>query len=201
MIAPVQTLVEERVPARMRDGVTLYATVYRPADGPPVPAILSRTCYEARRLMTANAALDPDKAVAAGYALVVQDVRGIAPSEGEFDPFVTEALDGYDSIEWVAAQEWCDGSVVMSGRSYVGATQWLAAGEQPPALKAIAPVVTGSNYFHGWVSQGGAFQLGLNLFWLNLMSRRRRRNSSFTIQFAHLPITEPPQIDEGEARL
>src|SRR3954449_12902438 len=199
MIAPVQTLVEERVPARMRDGVTLYATVYRPAEGPPVPAILSRTCYEARRLMTANAAVDPDRAVAAGYALVVQDVRGIAPAEGEFDPFVTEAQDGYNAIEWVAAQEWCDGSVALSGRSYVGATQWLAAAEQPPALTAIAPVVTGSNYFHGWVYQGGAFQLGFNLFWVNLMSRRRRRDSSFTVQVAHLPITEPPQVDEGEA--
>ena len=96
-------------------------------------------------------------------------------------------------------QDWCDGSVVMSGRSYVGATQWLAAGEPPPSLRAIAPVITGSNYFHGWVYQGGAFQLGFNLFWVNLMSRRRRRDSSFTIQVAHLPITEPPQIDEGEA--
>src|SRR3954463_9121090 len=199
MIAPVQTLVEERVPARMRDGVTLYATVYRPAEGPPVPAILSRRCYGARRLMTANAALDPDKAVAAGYALVVQDVRGIAPSEGEFDPFVTEAQDGYDAHERVAAQDWCDGSVALSGRSYVGATQWLAAAEQPPALTAIAPVVTGSNYFHGWVYQGGAFQLGFNLFWVNLMSRRRRRDSSFTIRVAPLPIAEPPEIDEGEA--
>src|SRR3954452_2859349 len=199
MIAPVETLVEERVPALMRDGVTLYATVYRPAEGPPVPAILSRTCYEARRLMTANAALDPDKAVAAGYALVVQDVRGIAPSEGEFDPFVTEAQDGYGAIEWVAAQDWCDGSVALSGRSYVGATQWLAAAEQPPALTAIAPVVTGSNYFHGWVYQGGAFQLGFNLFWVNLMSRRRRRDSYFDMQALHLPIKEPPLIDEAEA--
>src|SRR3954467_7309384 len=195
----MEILEERRVPAQMRDGVTLYATVYRPAEGPPVPAILSRTCYEARRLMTANAAVDPEKAVAAGYAVVIQDVRGIAPSEGEFDPFFAEAQDGYDAIEWVAAQEWCDGSVMLSGRSYVGATQWLAAAEQPPSLKAIAPVVTGSNYFHGWVYQGGAFQLGFNLFWVNLMSRRRRRDSSFTVQVAHLPITEPPLIDEGEA--
>src|SRR3954469_24370064 len=108
----METLIEERVPARMRDGVTLYATVYRPAEGPPVPAILSRTCYEARRLMTANAAVDPAKAVAAGYPLVVQDVRGIPPSEGQFDPFVHEAADGYDAIAWVAEQEWCNGEVV-----------------------------------------------------------------------------------------
>src|SRR3954462_14838448 len=111
----MESLIEERVPARMRDGVTLYATVYRPADGPPVPAILSRTCYESRRLMTANAAVDPERAVSAGYALVVQDVRGIEPSEGAFEPFVNEAADGYDAIEWLAAQEWCNGDVFLSG--------------------------------------------------------------------------------------
>src|SRR3954447_11788488 len=156
MIAPVETLIEERVPARMRDGATLYATVYRPAEGPAVPAILSRTWYEARRLMTANAAVDPEKAVAAGYALVVQDVRGISPSEGEFDPFISEALDGYDAIEWVAAQAWCDGSVMLSGRSYVGATQWLAAAEQPPSLKAIPPPrARAGSFSRAGVSGGG----------------------------------------------
>src|ERR1700755_3662314 len=151
----METLIEERVPAVMRDGVTLYATVYRPAEGPPVPAILSRTCYGARREMTAFAALSPERAVAAGYALVVQDVRGIAPSEGAFDPCFAEGEDGFDSIAWVAEQAWCDGNVMLSGRSYVGATQWLAALEQPPALRALAPVITGSNFFHGWVYQGG----------------------------------------------
>ena len=149
--------------------------------------------------MTANAAVDPEKAIPAGFALVVQDVRGTGRSEGEFDPFVDEAADGYDSIEWVAAQEWCNGAVMLSGRSYVGATQWLAAAEQPPSLKAIAPVITGSNYFHGWVYQGGAFQLGFNLFWVNLMNGMRRQESSFTIQALHLPVKEPPLVDEGEA--
>src|SRR3954452_3048473 len=195
----MEILEERRVPARMRDGVTLYAPVYPPAEGPRVPAILSRTCYQAHRGVTANAAVDPEKAIPAGFALVVQDVRGTGRSEGEFDPFVDEAADGFDSIAWVAEQEWCNGEVVLSGRSYVGATQWLAAAEQPPALKAIAPVITGSDYFHGWVYQGGAFQLGFNLFWVNLMSKRNRRESSFTVQVAHLPIKEPPLIDEGEA--
>src|ERR1044072_9344432 len=161
---------ERRVAARMRDGVTLYATVYRPAEGPPVPAILSRTCYQAPRGVTANAAVDPEQAVPAGYALVVQDVRGTGRSDGEFDPFVTKAADGYHSVEWLAEQEWWNGDVMLSGPSYVGATQWLAAAEQPPSLKAIAPVITGSNYFHGWVYQGGAVQLRLNLVWGHLIN-------------------------------
>src|SRR5215207_2235922 len=147
----MEILEERRVAAQMRDGVTLYATVYRPAEGPPVPAILSRTCYQAHRGVTANAAVDPEKSIPAGFALIVQDGRGTGRSEGEFDPFVTEADDGYDTIQWAAEQEWCNGEVVLSGRSYVGATQWLAAATQPPALRAIAPVITGSDYFHGWV--------------------------------------------------
>src|SRR4051812_47814682 len=131
----------------MRDGVTLYATVYRPAEGPPVPAILSRTCYQAHRGVTANAAVDPEQAVPAGYALVVQDVRGTGRSDGEFDPFVNEAADGYDSVEWLAAQEWCNGDVMLSGRSYVGATQWLAGGGGPPAPEGGAPGPTRPHLF------------------------------------------------------
>jgi len=103
MIAPVESLhVDRGVPVRMRDGVTLIADVYRPLDEQPVPAILSRTCYDRRFPLTPAAAVDPERAVAAGFALVVQDVRGVHDSEGAFDPFVTEAEDGYDTIEWVA---------------------------------------------------------------------------------------------------
>jgi len=125
-------------------------------------------------------------------------VRGVHDSAGAFDPFVNEAADGHDTIAWVAAQPWCTGAVGMAGRSYVGATQWLAAAEQPPALRAIAPVVTGSDYFHGWVYQGGAFQLGFNLFWVHMMGGRKRKDS-LTLQFEHLPLKEPPLIDESEA--
>ncbi len=58
---------------------------------------------------------------------------------GEFEPFVTEADDGVDTIAWVAAQPWCDGRVVMTGMSYVGIVQWLAAARRPPALAALTP--------------------------------------------------------------
>src|SRR5439155_26690737 len=80
-------------------------------------------------------------------------------------PFVDEGRDGFDAIAWCAAQPWSDGRVGMIGGSYVGATQWLAAGAAPPALRAIAPYVTASDYYEGWVYQGGAFQLGFSLRW------------------------------------
>jgi len=182
----------------MRDGVALRADVYRPDSGAPAPAILSRTPYDRTFGLTPAAAIDPERAVEAGFALVCQDVRGVHGSEGDFTPFVSEGPDGYDSVEWIAAQPWCTGAVGMAGRSYAGAVQWLAAVERPPHLKAIAPVVTGSDYYHGWVYQGGAFQLGFNLFWVHIMAGRRRRDS-LTLQFEHLPLKDPPLLDEHEA--
>lgn len=184
----------------MRDGVVLSADVYRPSGERPVPAVLARTCYDRTFSLTPPAALDPDIAVEAGLALVCQDVRGQYGSQGVFYPLVAEGPDGHDSIEWLAGQAWCNGSVVMAGRSYAGAAQWLAASERPPHLVAISPVVTGSNYYNGWIYQGGAFQLGFNLFWAQLMTAPRMR-SSLGDQFRHLPISEPPMLDlDGPAR-
>jgi uncharacterized protein len=60
---------------------------------------------------------------------------------------------------------WCDGAVAMAGRSYFGATQWMAAARPAPALRAMAPQITGASYYEGWAYQGGAFQLGFMLHW------------------------------------
>jgi putative CocE/NonD family hydrolase len=190
--------VERDLPIAMRDGVILRADLYRPDGDRPVPAILSRTPYDRSIALTPLAAIDPERLTEAGLALVCQDVRGQHSSAGEFYPFVAEGSDGYDSIEWVAAQSWCSGAVGMAGRSYPAATQWLAAAERPPALKAIAPVVTGSDYYNGWIYQGGAFQLGFNLFWVHLMTAPGDR-VSLTEQFRHLPLTSPPLLQSSRA--
>jgi uncharacterized protein len=181
----------------MRDGVVLRADVYTPEAGAPVPAILSRTPYDRSFRLTPAAAVDPERATDAGFAVVCQDVRGQYGSDGDFNPFVSEGSDGYDTVEWIAAQPWSNGAVGMAGRSYSAATQWLAAMEQPPHLRAIFPVVTGSNYYDGWIYQGGAFQLGFNLFWVQLMAPGRKR--SLDQQFRHLPLADPPLLDESEA--
>jgi putative CocE/NonD family hydrolase len=118
-------------------------------------------------------------------------VRGQHGSEGEFNPFLREGPDGYDTVEWVATQPWCDGTVGMAGRSYPAATQWRAALEQPPSLRAILPVVVGSDYYHGWIYQGGAFELGFNLFWVHLMTDPKARGS-LDEHYRHLPISDPP---------
>src|SRR5215831_15645352 len=158
----------------MRDGVVLCADVWRPEVPAPVPALLQRTPYDRTVALIPPSGIDVERAVDAGYAVVCQDVRGLNGSKGEFYPFVAEGGDGHDTVEWLAAQDWCDGSVGMVGRSYPATCQWLAAAERPPSLKAICPVVTGSDFFRGWVYQGGAFQLGFNLFWAWMMGERGR---------------------------
>jgi len=194
----VRVIVDRDVPIPMRDGTVLRADVYRPPPEAPCPAVLNRTPYDRSGALTPPAALDPEVAVAAGLALVCQDVRGQHSSGGEFYPFRSEEADGFDSVEWVAAQPWCDGKVAMAGRSYSAATQWLAAAARPPHLEAIFPVVTGSDYYNGWIYQGGAFQLGFNLFWVQLMTAPKARGS-LDDQFRHLPITDPPLLATSPA--
>jgi len=78
--------------------------------------------------------LDPIRAAGAVYAVLTQDTRGRYTSDGTFDPFRAEAEDGFDTVEWVAAQAWCTGGVGMLGASYVGANQLHAAAARPPHL-------------------------------------------------------------------
>jgi putative CocE/NonD family hydrolase len=191
--------VERDLAVPMRDGVTLRADAYLPDDdGAPVPAVLSRTPYDRSFPPAAQAALEPERAVEAGIAVVCQDVRGQHGSEGDFNPFLTEGDDGYDTVEWVASQPWCTGAVAMAGRSYPAATQWRAALEQPPHLKAIFPVVVGSDYYDGWIYQGGAFEFGFNLFWVHLMTDPKARGS-LDEHYRHLPISDPPLLADSPA--
>jgi putative CocE/NonD family hydrolase len=193
-------VVEREVPARMRDGVVLRADVYRPDTDVPVPAVVNRTPYDRSFALVPPAAIDPEVATEAGLALVCQDVRGQYGSEGEFYTFATEAADTYDTVEWAAAQPWCCGAVGMSGRSYAGAVQWLGATARPPHLRALFPVVTGSDYYHGWIYQGGAFQLGFNLFWTRLMNDPKGATRLEEL-YRHLPLRTVPVVqDSSRAR-
>jgi len=189
-------IVERNAAVPMRDGVALRADVYRPEGDERVPAVLGRTPYDRTFGPTPPSILDPERTVAAGIALVCMDVRGQHGSDGEFYPFRSERADGYDSVEWLAAQRWCSGAVGMAGRSYAAATQWLAAAAAPAHLRAIAPVVVGSNYFDGWVYQGGAFQLGFNLFWLQVMAGRGKR-ARLAEEYEHLPLKTTPLVADS----
>ena len=141
----------------MRDGVTLRADVWRPAADGRFPALIFRTPYSKTEGDPHNERMFR-RAVERGYAVVVQDVRGRYRSEGEFDPYRQEGPDGYDTVEWAAAQPWADGNVGMFGLSYPGAAQWLAAVEAPPHLKAIVPAMTFATV-RRFICFGGVFDL------------------------------------------
>ena len=163
--SPCVITAQFNVPAQMRDGVTLFADVYRPAGDGRYPIVLQRTPYDKSAPDSRFGSLDVIRAASEGYAVVIQDVRGRYTSQGEFYPFLNEVNDGYDSVEWAAAQPWSSGKVGMFGGSYVGATQWLAALSRPPHLSAIVPAITSHDYYEGWTYQGGAFQLNFALSW------------------------------------
>jgi putative CocE/NonD family hydrolase len=154
--------VEQNIPVPMRDGIRLYADVYRPSGGGRHPVLLQRLPYGKHKPRYRSFYLEPLRAVNRGYVVVLQDVRGRHASEGVFYPYRHEADDGYDTVAWCASQPWCDGNVGMFGISYHGATQWLAATAAPPALKAIVPGVTADTYYDSWTYLGGVFQS----FWI-----------------------------------
>ncbi|MCC6315328.1 MAG: CocE/NonD family hydrolase, partial [Thermomicrobiales bacterium] len=158
--------VERDVPVTMRDSVILMTDVYRPDAPGRFPVLLQRTPYNKELGGLALVQTDTFRALRHGYAVVIQDVRGRYRSEGDFTPFHQEIDDGYDTVEWCAAQPWSNGAVGMYGTSYVGATQWLAAVAAPPSLKAIAPAFTASDYYEGWTYQGGALQWGFMVNWV-----------------------------------
>jgi len=145
------------VPVPMRDGVVLRADVFRPKTGRgPFPVLVYRTPYDKDDAVTDHPTVR--HAVERGYAVVVQDVRGRYASDGTFDAYHQEGPDGYDTIEWAAAQPWSTGAVGTFGLSYPGAVQWLAAIESPPHLKAMVPMMTFASprqFFHS----GGAWDL------------------------------------------
>jgi len=210
--ATVSLSVERNVAVPMRDGTVLYADVYRPSGPGPYPALLTRSPYDKA---STGAAPFTIRAATAGYAVVIQDVRGRFESEGEFYPFVNERQDGYDTLEWLADQPWSDGKIGMFGGSYVGMTQWQAALSGHPALKAIVPNVTAANYHDGWAYQGGAFELQFNLSWtlsvLSINTALRANNGdlnspafqaiadatdNMTSEFERLPLTGQPTFAE-----
>jgi predicted acyl esterase len=159
--AIAQSAKEEMVP--MRDGVHLATSIYLPEGEGPWPVILTRTPYGKDTMYgpaTHKAYLK------AGYARVVQDVRGKFKSEGKYAAFENDMEDGYDAIEWIAKQPWSNGKVGMVGPSAMGIATDLAAMTAPPHLvTGFVNVATGTRFQHS-TYPGGVFLLNLNEAWL-----------------------------------
>lgn len=144
----------------MRDGTELATDIYRDHGGKPAPVVLMRTPYDRTKQKATG-----ERWVKAGYVFVAQDCRGTRASEGVLAPYNNEGQDGYDTIEWLTRQPWCNGRVGMVGGSYVGAVQWQAAAENPPGLVVIAPQATWSSFYRN-LYLGGAVRLALISNWI-----------------------------------
>ena len=160
--SPAVTLMKnEMMPAR--DGVRLATDIYLPAGEGQAglgrfPAILIRTPY-GKGGVTSTAEFFAHR----GYAVVVQDVRGRYESEGDFYIYVNEGEDGYDAVQWVGRQKWCNGEVGTYGQSYLAATQNALAVHKPRFLKTMFVMVGTSNYVEDGAGRGGAFALLHNM--------------------------------------
>lgn len=164
----------------MRDGTVLRANVYRPLADGLSPVLLTRLPY-GKDLPLGTSMLDPVQAARRGYMVVVQDTRGRFTSDGDWEPFRCEAEDGYDTVAWAAGLRGADGQVGMYGGSYFGNTQWMAAIEQAPALKAMIPFITWSEPLDGTIARGGALELGTAANWtlqqgLDQLTRRHKHD-------------------------
>jgi uncharacterized protein len=151
---------ETDVEIEMRDGTILRANIFRPKGAGTFSGLLSRTPY-------GKSKEGLDRFVRAGYAVVAQDSRGRYASDGKWVPFTVEdtgdAEDGYDTVEWLAGQPWCDGSVGTFGSSYNAWMQWQLAKLRPPHLKAMAAFTIPLELTE--VDYSGGFRPGRRIRW------------------------------------
>ena len=205
MTHPYRLMLNQRV--AMRDGVELSTDVWLPparpgAAGPApsgerFPALLIRNIYNNadRRYLSW---MQPF--VAAGYAVVAQDCRGRHDSDGTWDPYICEVTDGYDTVEWVGTQPWCDGQVATFGVSYPGFTQTVSATLRNPHLKALVPIASQQdNWGHHRVS--GAIHWSVSLFFATLIGRTMQTEPVALLDqetlLRHLPLVTAVEANVG----
>ena len=152
-----------------RDGVQLATDLYFPKDArPPYPVILIRTPYNKSWMDSYGSYY-----TRVGYVVAIQDVRGRWASEGDWEPFLHEGEDGFDTIEWLGTQAWSTGKVGMVGGSYSGTAQFAAAIQKPPHLVTIVPNVAPAMPFHNIPREGGALAMGWALRWTDIIENAR----------------------------
>jgi putative CocE/NonD family hydrolase len=193
-----KTRIEHGLLVPMRDGARLSLDLIRPEVAGPLPVVLVRTPYD-KVLERSRKDQFYEKLARRGYIVAVQDCRGRFNSDGDFFPYFNELDDGYDTVEWVAEQDWCDGNIGMAGGSYVGQTQWFAAVRTPPHLKAIVPVASPpGNLFRNEPIFNGAFLVPMGE-WMRDMGRRSYQKLDFMSIFQEeqdyfeaLPLADLP---------
>lgn len=179
---PVDIVFEKDVAVPLRDGVTIYVDLFRPAGSEKVPVIVAWSPYGKGQGTSLSVmgvfglvglpngivsglekfeGPDPAYWCAQGYAICNPDIRGVVDSDGNSVLWDRqEGRDCYDLVEWLAEQEWCTGKVGMSGTSYLAVSQWFTAAEQPPHLSAINPWEGVSDVYRDLLMRGGMPDIG-----------------------------------------
>jgi predicted acyl esterase len=194
--------VERDLSIPMRDGVRLFANLYRPAAEGAYPLIMSVTPYGKDKLpdrvanffmrlsgvkfgklncsrLTGFESPDPVYWTQQGYAVLQADVRGMHKSEGQAGVLrQQDAEDYYDLIEWAASQPWCTGRIALMGVSYLCMSQWGVAALKPPHLRAIVPWEGLTDPYRELAFHGGIPETKFVWFWAN-MRLKRGRNPKF----------------------
>lgn len=173
---PVDIEFQKDVAVKLRDGITIYVDIFRPPGATNIPVIVAWSPYgksaganPARiglyKLLGVNSGTsglekfegpDPAYWCQHGYAICNPDARGVGECEGDSTLLGRqEGQDCHDLIEWLAEQEWCNGKIALSGTSYLAASQWFAAAEQPPHLAAISPTEGFNDIYRDLLMFGG----------------------------------------------
>lgn len=198
-----QVIIAKDVGIETRDGVRLSANIYRPDTVVSVPVIMSFTAYHKdetpyqypdylRRQASENYDMgqirvsmwtpwegpDPAYWVDQGYAVILVDSRGFGLSQGVAGVLSQQdRLDFHDAINWAGSQAWSTGDVGLTGVSYLAIAQWIAAGNAPPALKAIMPWEGQSDNFREVLFHGGIPETEFTNFWLTRIRSKANKTS------------------------
>lgn len=179
---PCDIIYDSDVPVKLRDGTTIYTDIYRPASEDKVPSIVAWSHYgkkvsnKTRRIGGGTVMLglnaikcsglekfegpDPAYWCNHGYAVISPDIRGTNNSDGDVLFYGTqEGEDGYDLIEWTAAQNWSNGKVGMAGNSWLAIMQWFIAAQRPPHLTAFAPWEGFTDFYRDSLAEGGISEI------------------------------------------
>mgnify|MGYP000200465751 CR=1 FL=1 len=166
MLAPrpaaAQAFNEQTVMVPMPDGVRLATDLFLPKTDKRVATVLVRTTYGRKGFANMILPLMAGK----GMALVIQDTRGLHDSEGISSTFIDDALDGYETVEWIARQPWSNGKVGTAGISALGITQYIMHKKPPPSLTCQHVMAAPESLFHTIVYQGGAVRRALFYGWV-----------------------------------
>ncbi|WP_238019252.1 CocE/NonD family hydrolase [Dactylosporangium sp. AC04546] len=184
--------VTRAIPVRVRDGAILRADHYAPALDARLPTVLVRTPYG----RGAPVSLLCRAVAQRGFHVLIQSCRGTGDSGGTFEPLLQEREDGLDTLDWLRRQPWYDGRLLTYGPSYVGFVQWALAAEAGDELKAMATIVTASD-FGPPTYAGGAFSLDTVLTWSALLEAQRGPRLENAVEL----LRGQPRLQRGLARV